>query len=224
MIKEPNCWKNPQNHYMELLNIPWYKTLIKLQNLVSYETAKFYEKRGIITMHLPVTTGSISSPMGRGSDSLPVKISIQGIDTYLADSMQFLLEYGCRFFEKGCYYLMPSFRGEDADERHLCQFYHSEAEIVGGLRDVQALVEDYIRYLSETLLTHCEQPILDVAGTTAHIQAVLKQNTFPQIEYDDAINLLRKQDNCTTVPGSCQYWGRLFMCMWEISVSSSEFY
>lgn len=55
-------------------------------------------------MHLPVTTGSISSPMGRGSDSLPVKVKLEGVETYLADSMQFLLEYGCRLTNKGVYY------------------------------------------------------------------------------------------------------------------------
>ena len=41
-------------------------------------------------------TGSISSPMGLGSDSLPVKINLNGVSTYLADSMQFLLDYGNR--------------------------------------------------------------------------------------------------------------------------------
>ena len=99
-------------------------------------------------MHLPVTTGSISSPMGRGSDSLTVRINLEGIDTYLADSMQFLLEYGCRLNLKGVYYVMPSFRGEKADERHLCQFYHSEAEIPGKLENVMNLVDEYIKYLS----------------------------------------------------------------------------
>ena len=103
-------------------------------------------------MHLPVTTGSISSPMGRGSDSLPVKINLEGVNTYLADSMQFLLEYGCRLNSNGVYYVMPSFRGEKADNRHLCQFYHSEAEIPGTLNDVMNLVDEYIKYLSRELL------------------------------------------------------------------------
>ncbi len=68
-------------------------------------------------MHLPITTGSISSPMGLGSDSIPVKIQLGGRDTYLADSMQFALEYGCRFFENGVWYIMPSFRGESEDKK-----------------------------------------------------------------------------------------------------------
>ena len=66
--------------------------------------------------------------------------------------MQFMLEYGCRMFKEGCYYIMPSFRGEEADERHLCQFYHSEAEIPGTLDDVMKLVEEYLIYLSRRLL------------------------------------------------------------------------
>ena len=95
MIKEPCSFKKPESHYIEVLNNSWYKTLVQLENLISVETMKFYEKKDIITMHLPITTGSISSPMGKGSDSLPVKINLEGNDTYLADSMQFLLEYCC---------------------------------------------------------------------------------------------------------------------------------
>ena len=95
-------------------------------------------------MHLPITTGSISSPMGLGSDSIPVKIQLGGRDTYLADSMQFALEYGCRFFENGVWYIMPSFRGESEDKRHLSQFYNSEAEICVKLEDDMKLVEEYL--------------------------------------------------------------------------------
>ena len=93
-LTEPNFWQKEQTYYLEVLKHPWYKQLIKLQNLLTEETVAFYKTKGIITLHLPVTTGSISSPIGRGSDSTPVKVNLCGVDTYLADSMQFLLEYG----------------------------------------------------------------------------------------------------------------------------------
>lgn len=144
IIKESNSWKDQNNHYIMALKDEWYRQLIKLENLVTEETVKFYSMKGIITMHLPVTTGSISSPMGRGSDSLPVKVELCGVETYLADSMQFLLEYGCRLSKNGCYYIMPCFRGEEADERHLCQFYHSEVEIPGTLDTIMDLADEYI--------------------------------------------------------------------------------
>lgn len=191
MIKEPNIWKNKNNYYLKVLDEPWYKLLVKLQNLLSVETMKFYEKKKIITMHLPVTTGSISSPMGKGSDSTPVKVMLEGVETYLADSMQFLLEYGCRLNKEGVYYVMPSFRGEKADERHLCQFYHSEAEIPGKLEDVMDLVEEYIKYLAKKIKTKFSKELIEVIGDISHIDKIIKyKGEFPRITFECAYQKL----------------------------------
>lgn len=193
-MKEPNLWKNEENFYLNVLNSQWYKFLVKLENLISSETMKFYEEKGIITIHLPVTTGSISSPMGRGSDSLPVKVNLEGIDTYLADSMQFLLEYGCRLNEKGVYYVMPSFRGEKADERHLCQFYHSEAEIPGNLNDVMNLVEEYIKYLSKRIIEKFKKELQEAIGDISHIEKIANYSgNFPRITFDQAEQSLKEK-------------------------------
>lgn len=187
MLKEPNCFINRETYYIEVLKNDWYKLLVKLENLISIETTKFYEKKSIITMHLPITTGSISSPMGRGSDSKPVKVSIENVETYLADSMQFLLEYGCRLNKNGVYYIMPSFRGESADDRHLCQFYHSEAEIPGVLEDVMNLVEEYIKYLSQKILETIGGELKEKIGDISHIEAMAKnENMFPRITFKEA--------------------------------------
>lgn len=192
-MKAPNTWKNPYTHYLEVLENPWYKLLVDLENLISVETMKFYNDKGIITMHLPITTGSISSPMGRGSDSLPVKIKLENVDTYLADSMQFLLEYGCRLNDKGVYYIMPSFRGEKADERHLCQFYHSEAEIKGELSDVINLVNEYIKYLSGKILEKFDKDLINIVGDVTHIEKIANyKGDFPRITFDEAESQLKK--------------------------------
>lgn len=191
-LKEPNTWKKPNIHYIELLKSDWYKQLVLLENLITEETMKFYSSKEIITMHLPVTTGSISSPMGNGSDSKPVNVNIEGVDTYLADSMQFLLEYGCRLSEKGCYYIMPSFRGEKADERHLCQFYHSEAEIPGDLNDVITLVEEYVIYLSKKILEKMGTQLKESIGDISHIEKVANyQGGFKRITFNQAEQILK---------------------------------
>lgn len=193
-MREPNLWKSEKDFYLNVLVNPWYKLLVKLENLVSMETMKFYEEKGIITMHLPVTTGSILSPMGRGSDSLPVKVNLEGIDTYLADSMQFLLEYGCRLNEKGVYYVMPSFRGEKADERHLCQFYHSEAEIPGNLEDVINLVEEYVKYLSKKILENFKEELEKAIGDVSHIEKIANyKGNFPRITFNQAEQALKEK-------------------------------
>lgn len=192
MIKEPNLWKNMDDYYLKVLDSDWYKLLVKLENLITTETINFYNSKGIMTMHLPVTTGSISSPMGRGSDSLPVKVNINGINTYLADSMQFLLEYGCRLTGNGVYYIMPTFRGEEADARHLCQFYHSEAEIIGNLDDIMALASEYIKYLSHKVIQYygaeLKKSILDIS----HIEKIANYDgPFPTITFDEACDILK---------------------------------
>jgi len=189
----PNTWKDLETHYIKALDSDWYRLLLKLENLLSVETMKFYEKKGISAIHLPVTTGSISSPMGRGSDSTPVKINLEGVQTYLADSMQFLLEYGCRLTEKGVYYIMPSFRGEKADERHLCQFYHSEAEIKGNLKDVMNLIEQYIKYLSKQVVKKLGTEIGAMIGDISHIEKIANyKGHFPTLTFDQAEKELKK--------------------------------
>lgn len=193
MLTEPDLWKNIDNYYLKVLESDWYKLLVKMENLITTETVNFYASKGIMTMHLPVTTGSISSPMGKGSDSLPVKVNLNGIDTYLADSMQFLLEYGCRLTNNGVYYIMPSFRGEQADERHLCQFYHSEAEIMGDLDDIINLVDEYIKYLSIKILEYYKEELEEVIGDISHIEKLAYYNgNFSRITFDEAERQLKK--------------------------------
>lgn len=190
-----NCsWENMDTHFLKVLEDPWYKLIAEIENVISNSTVEFYRKKGIKTLHLPITTNSISSPMGLGSDSSPVKVNLEGVDTYLADSMQFMLEYGCRIFEKGAYYIMPSFRGELADERHLCQFYHSEAEIPGTLDDVIKLVEEYISALSVSLLDQLGDKLLKYNHGNAHIEKLAGlSKPLPRVTLDEAEKLFKDE-------------------------------
>lgn len=191
MLKPQTTWRD-EDHYLKLINDPWYKVIIEIENLINLYTPQFYQEKGIKTLHLPVTTGTISSSMGLGSDSKPVKINLFGVETYLVDSMQFMLEYGCRLFKNGSYYIMPSFRGEKADKRHLCQFYHSEAEIPGNLNDVMSLVEEYLKYLCEKILAELSDEVKQVAGDISHIEKMIKKcGKIPELEFDEAAKILK---------------------------------
>jgi len=191
-VRPPCSWKDRKNHFLYALESPWYKHIAAIEDIIHHATCMFYREEGIKTLFLPITTGSISSPMGLGSDSLPVKVNLCGVDTYLADSMQFMLEYGCRIFDKGCYYIMPSFRGEMADERHLCQFYHSEAEIPGTLFDVMSLVERYIKYLCEKILEEYEEELGALVEDFVHIKNMISLcGNIPKVTFDEAANILK---------------------------------
>ncbi|WP_123995712.1 asparagine synthetase A [Streptomyces sp. Ag109_G2-6] len=172
------------------LENPWYRMIARLQDEVSRATVDFWADRGAQTIHLPLTTGSISSPMGLGSDSLPVQVELGGTPTYLADSMQFMLEYGCRLTGTDTYYIMPSFRGEQPDTSHLSQFFHSEAEISGDMDAGMQAAEDYTVHLVRSILAKEADAIAQAGGDLAKLESFANSPKFQRITFDEAAKLL----------------------------------
>jgi asparaginyl-tRNA synthetase len=189
-LSAPRTWLTPDSHFEVALVHPWYRMVLQMTDIMQRATVGFWAERGVRAAYLPVTTGSISSPMGLGSDSSPVRVDLEGVSTYLADSMQFLLEYSCRMWEHGAYYVMPSFRGEAPDSTHLCQFYHSEAEIPGDLATVMGTVEAYVRHLGRAYLDEMGETIAQVAGDTGHIERMLSLDSFHRVTFAEAVELL----------------------------------
>jgi aspartyl/asparaginyl-tRNA synthetase len=184
-----------------VLEHPWYRTVSRLQSEMVLATFDFYSGRGLRPVLMPITSGSISSPIGKGSDSLPVTIELFGAKTYLADSMQFYLEFFLRQGGDGVFYVMPTFRGEDPDETHLNQFFHSEAEIRGSLADVIEMVNAYVHHCSDWLLRTCGKEIHETAGTTRHLEDFLSLGQkVPHLDVAQARAILK---------GSPQYFRRL---------------
>jgi asparaginyl-tRNA synthetase len=202
-VRPRALWRDPGSHFIRALEDPWFRALVTLQDAISTATAQFWSARGAKTLHLPLTTGSISSPMGLGSDSTPVRIDLHGVPTYLADSMQFLLEWGCRLNPAGAYYVMPSFRGDANDATHLSQFYHSEVEIPGGLDELIPTAEAYLVFLVEMLLAEHGDLIASIAGTTHHLESVVAQRDgFPRLTFDDAVDTLGGDEEFIEYNGS----------------------
>lgn len=168
---------------LEVLDNPWYFTVLSLQSTFMTTTNTFWSDRGIPFGMLPLTTGSISSPMGRGSDSAPVEIEMGGVRTYLADSMQFGLEYLCRLSPTGAYYVAPSFRAETEDETHLSQFFHSEAELPVALGELISTIEDY-------LLAVTTQLELIAADESSGRRADVFRSPIPWLSFDEAAERL----------------------------------
>ena len=190
-ICAPKLWNYEQQHFATVLTHDWYKLIFKLSSRFLCATHSFFQKEGIEPALMPITVGSVSSPMGKGSDSVPVSINLFGQKVYLADSMQFQLEYLLRIAEKGVYYVMPTFRGEDSSERHLNQFFHSEVEIRGGFNDILKLAERYIISITKDILESLGDTLKSYGFATDHLYEAIKlTNGFPTISYTDAIKFL----------------------------------
>src|ERR1700739_4351911 len=93
--------RSEKDYYLKIPKDGWYKALALIESDISITTQSFFAKHKLKALLPPVTTTSISSPFGLGSDSSPVEIQLFGVKAFLADSEQFMLEYGCRVFDAG---------------------------------------------------------------------------------------------------------------------------
>lgn len=185
-LRPPRAWQDPHTHFIEVLGSSWYSTLLDIVDGFTFATASFWRKRGVRCAPLSLTAGSVSCPIGLGSDAEPVKMNLFGVPTFLSDSQQFPLEFACRLSPNGVYCLMHSFRGEPTSERHLAQYLHSEAELPVGLHELLATIEDYIRYLARFYAEHFAEEIARCAGTVDHVESVASGSTaFKQMLFAD---------------------------------------
>lgn len=193
-FKQPRF--NPATYYRQLSVSPYYYGLVILRHYISKITDFYFSSIiGAKKVDLFMITNSISSPASPGSDSKPIKIKFGRLNTYLTDSSQFGFEALLSPRLKALYCYLPSMRGENPDNRHLNQFFHCEMEIRGTLADLIPIVENYIRILAETIL---EMPNLIERMSNAPrktnlvLKKIINTRCFPQISFDEAIELLKK--------------------------------
>ena len=192
----PNTWENHQEHWFRAMREPWYINMLRIQDVAVASAHEFLRNSGLLHMIAPMTTGSISSPMGAGSDSLPVAIELNNKKTYLADSMQFALEYGFRLAPKGVYYIMQCFRGEEPDATHLSQFCHIEFEISGDLDETMNLSWKLIQKLCMSLAKNCRDEITSAVGSVDHLHNIVNLVEPPQIKFSEAIKEVDQSGYC----------------------------
>jgi asparaginyl-tRNA synthetase len=183
----PAAWRQPETHYLVAIDDPWFSLVLQLFDGFDTATSAFWRARSVPRVPIPLTTGAISCPIGLGSDASPVEVTIAGTQTYLTDSQQFPLEFGCRMSHTGCYCIMPSFRGENNDARHLGQFVHSEAELPTNLSGLMMTIEEYLRSLAVFYLeNHADALVANTIGVK-HVERLAESETvFSQIDFDEA--------------------------------------
>ncbi|PCH53986.1 MAG: asparaginase [Flavobacteriaceae bacterium] len=188
LIPPPRVWRDPISGWKRVLSHPWYRHLTTIRHHQYLTTIRHFEKDGFTLLLPPMSTGSISSPMGYGSDSMPVQVELQGARTYLADSQQFALEFGCRIHPQGVFYAMPCFRGEPTDSTHLPEFYHAECEIPGELPDAMNRAAALVHEVTAAVLETCPEELHALAGALNHAEALVEcKRDFPRMRMDEAL-------------------------------------
>lgn len=92
-LRPPAVNRNGHRDLITTLTDPWYRTSVRLYDVVTHATYEFCRINGYTSMQLPITTRTVTCPSAWGSDSDPVDVVVNGSPTFLSDSAQFLLEY-----------------------------------------------------------------------------------------------------------------------------------
>lgn len=197
---------DPNRHYLDLASSHYYKALITLRHYVkSISDYYFGSQLGAKNIDLFMLSLSVSSPVGPGSNSQPIKIKLGKIETNLVDSSQFGLEPLLLNEINKVYCYLPSMRGENPDSRHLNQFFHCEMEMRGLLNQLIPIIEGYVKILCKTLLSMeniIERISTKPKATRQSLNKILATKKFKRITFDEAVEILiknnkRKYINCT---------------------------
>lgn len=188
--------------YVEVLvNDRYFAALAILRHYIKLASDVYWSSAGAKNIDLFMLTPSISSPMGPGSDSEAIAIQFGNQITNLTDSSQFGFEPLMFHFDK-VYCYLPSMRGEVPDARHLNQFFHCEAEIVGTLEDLLPFVEGYIKALSYTFIALTpiiELMSVDFIKTNEVMHSIVSVNSFKRETFDDMFSWLQGNQSFYTV-------------------------
>ncbi len=183
---------NPKNHILNLQNEDYYYNLILLRNTIQSAVDKYFNILNAPKIDLFLISRGVSSPMGKGSDSVPVPIKFGNKDTYLVDSAQFGMEPLVQSRFKLVYCYLPSFRGEDPDDRHLNQFYHCEAEVRGGYVKCMKIAEELFKYIVKEVLKSSEEKKFKFENSNLESLNKIISTNFQVITFDEAVKLLEK--------------------------------
>lgn len=163
--------------------------VMKIRNEIIRATYEFYNKEGFIKIDPPILTGSAAE----GTTEL---FHTQYFDeeAYLSQSGQLYMEAAAMAFGK-VFSFGPTFRAEKSKtRRHLIEFWMMEPEMAFMHQDESLEVqEQYVAYLIQSVLDNCDY-YLDVLERDKEVLKKYTQLPYDRISYDDAIELLHKND------------------------------
>ncbi len=185
---------NAESYVGDVIKNKYFAALVIVRHYVKLTSDAYWSETGAFNVDLFMLTPSASSPIGPGSDSKMIDIQFGKYHTNLTDSSQFGFEPLMFHFDKA-YCWLPSMRGEDPDERHLNQFFHCEAEIVGTLDELLPFVECYIQALAKmfvALAPITELISIDFSKTEQALQNIINAKNFNKKTLDEVYPWLQK--------------------------------
>lgn len=207
---------NAKKHIQNLIKNDYYSNLVKLRSLVSGSIDSYFQKLEAPKIDLYLISKSVSSPTGKGSDSIPLKIKIDGININLVDSAQFGLEPIIINHFDMVYCYLPSFRGEDNDNRHLTQFYHCEAELKGDYNRAIKVATNLVKHITESILS--EENKLYKFGSRYDLNSTnyIVDKEFLRVSFDEVDEIFKKKGLSHLI--DVRKYGRVLTAKGELAI------
>ena len=210
---------NAEAYVDDVVKDKYFATLVIVRHYVKLTSDAYWSRVGAFNIDLFMLTPSASSPMGPGSDSEVIRIPFGKYHTNLTDSSQFGFE-PLMFHVDKAYCYLPSMRGENPDTRHLNQFFHCEAEIVGTLDELLPFVEGYVQALARTFMALT--PIIELMSinfskTEQALQNIVNTKNFNKKTFDEVYPWLQENSSFHLVSD----FGRNITSVGEIAVAKS---
>ncbi len=223
----------PKKHSLEFLReqahlrfrTNTFGAVFRIRHAVAYAIHKFFNDQGFYYLHTPIITGSDAEGAGEmfrvsTLDPKNPPLTEDGAIDYSQDffgkqvnltvSGQLEAELGALALGQ-VYTFGPTFRAENSNtSRHLAEFWMIEPEVAfNDLTDNMDLTEDFLKYISNYVLTNCADDVKflndreakeDQAKPMAERNEMslierlefVRDNDFKRLTYTEAIDVLKR--------------------------------
>jgi asparaginyl-tRNA synthetase len=164
--------------------------ILKVRNELIYAIRNFLYREKFILVDAPLLTGAI----GETATTLFETRYFDEGKAYLAQTGQLYNEAACMALGK-IFCFGPSFRAEKSKtRRHLTEFWQVEAEMAYYQHeDNLKLQENLVEYVVKWILEKSSAELKLLERDLTKLEKITVP--FPRISYDEAIEILRKQDS-----------------------------
>ncbi|MGA0197923.1 MAG: asparagine--tRNA ligase [Prochlorotrichaceae cyanobacterium] len=198
--------------------------VMRVRNACAQAIHQFFQERGFLWIHTPIITGSDCEGAGE-------LFRVSSLDwNQLPRTAENNVDFSQDFFAKSAYLTVsgqleaeimalalsnvytfgPTFRAENSNtSRHLAEFWMVEPEMAFcTLQGNRVLAEDFLKFVFQFVLDHCPEDMQffndRIDNQVLERAETIIQNTFAQITYTEAVQILEKSDRSFEYPVS---WG-----------------
>jgi len=154
---------------------------------------EYLDSRGFVEVYLPSIVPFATDPV-IGSDKELFKTNYKGKELYLAQSPQIFKQMVVLLTSMKIFSLQPQWRAEETpSKRHSLEYLSLDVELPIGPEEselkLMRLLEDLVVHSARELVTECKEEMRIIGSDIVPIS-----KPFPSLSYDQAIELLNRND------------------------------